>query len=109
MRAILGTNERYFSLVDSVQKYCFFYMPQVFLLYDYTTNNNIENSTIPKSKNIQNTNKINYPEIFSIISEKLFKNCDKNELLFVSEIEKMTNFNLKEKIKYIKFTIDFFY
>ena len=41
MRAILGTNERYFSLVDSVQKYCFFLYATSFLLYDYTTNNKI--------------------------------------------------------------------
>ena len=41
-----------------------------------------------------------FPDIFSIIPEKLLLNCDQSELLFLSELKKMININVRERVKY---------
>ena len=66
-------------------------------------NNNIQNpnnQNIDQQKNIKKNKKIKLPDLFSIVSEKLLKESDGNELLFVSELSKMININVKERVKY---------
>ena len=63
-------------------------------------NNNINNQNIEKQKNIKKNKKIKLPDLYSIVSEKLLKESDGNELLFVSELSKMININVKERVKY---------
>ena len=63
-------------------------------------NNNINNQNIEKQKNIKKNKKIKLPDLYSIVSEKLLKESDGNELLFVSELSKMININIKERVKY---------
>jgi hypothetical protein len=66
-------------------------------------NNNIQNpnnQNIDQQKNIKKNKKIKLPDLFSIVSEKLLKESDGNELLFVSELSKMININMKERVKY---------
>ena len=40
------------------------------------------------------------PEVTSILTEKLLLDTNNNEPIFVSELLKMSNFNIKEKAKY---------
>ena len=66
-------------------------------------NNNIQNpnnQNIDQQKNIKKNKKIKLPDLYSIVSEKLLKESDGNELLFVSELSKMININVKERVKY---------
>ena len=65
-------------------------------------NNNNNNNNINENKNLKknNKNKIKLPDLFSFVPEKLLKESDGNELLFVSELSKMININVKERVKY---------
>ena len=65
-------------------------------------NNNNNNNNNNETKNIKknNKNKIKFPDLYSIVPEKLLKESDGNELLFVSELSKMININMKERVKY---------
>ena len=65
-------------------------------------NNNNNNNNNNETKNIKknNKNKIKFPDLYSIVPEKLLKESDGNELLFVSELSKMININVKERVKY---------
>ena len=65
---------------------------------DNNNNNNNNNETKNIKKN--NKNKIKFPDLYSIVPEKLLKESDGNELLFVSELSKMININMKERVKY---------
>ena len=44
--------------------------------------------------------KIKFPDIFSIVPEKLILESEGNELIFISELQKMININMKERVKY---------
>lgn len=60
------------------------------------------------SKNIFNINmkklnlhkKIKFPDVFSIVPEKIILESEGNELIFISELQKMININMKERVKY---------
>jgi len=69
--------------------------------------NNINKNNI-KEKEVNNENlknqkkklKLKLPDLYTIVPEKLLKESDGNELLFVSELLKMININIKERVKY---------
>ena len=69
--------------------------------------NNINENNI-KEKEVNNENlknqkkklKLKLPDLYTIVPEKLLKESDGNELLFVSELSKMININIKERVKY---------
>jgi len=79
-----------------------------------TSNNNTPNKLTPYEckklycKNLFNINmkrnninrKIKFPDIFSIVPEKVINESEGNELIFISELQKMININMKERVKY---------
>lgn len=44
--------------------------------------------------------KIKFPDVFSIVPEKIILESEGNELIFISELQKMININMKERVKY---------
>lgn len=68
-----------------------------------TNNNNNENKevdTTTKKSFYKQPRKNQFPDIYSVIPEKLLTSCDGNELLFISDLKKMININAKERVKY---------
>ena len=66
-------------------------------------NNNNENKevdTTTKKSFYKQSRKNQFPDIYSVIPEKLLTSCDGNELLFISDLKKMININAKERVKY---------
>lgn len=62
--------------------------------------NTVEMVDTVSKKHIKSPVKNIFPNIFSIIPQKLLMNCDSSELLFLSELKKMININAKERVKY---------
>ena len=68
-------------------------------------NNNNHNETkevdnATKKTFYKQPRKNQFPDIYSVIPEKLLTSCDGNELLFISDLKKMININAKERVKY---------
>ena len=64
--------------------------------------NNINENEVNNEnlKNQKKKPKLKLPDLYTIVPEKLLKESDGNELLFVSELSKMININMKERVKY---------
>lgn len=58
-----------------------------------------KNLFINMKKN-HNHKKIKFPDVFSIVPEKVILESEGNELIFISELQKMININMKERVKY---------
>ena len=67
---------------------------------DNTNNENKEVDTTTKKSFYKQPRKNQFPDIYSVIPEKLLTSCDGNELLFISDLKKMININAKERVKY---------
>ena len=81
---------------------------------NHNTNNNSPNKLSSYEcqklycKNLFNINmkknnihkKIKFPDVFSIVPEKIILESEGNELIFISELQKMININMKERVKY---------
>ncbi len=66
-------------------------------------NENNKNENEVNNENLKNPKKkpkLKLPDLYTIVPEKLLKESDGNELLFVSELSKMININMKERVKY---------
>lgn len=69
-----------------------------------TNADNPTNNDKPDNQNkhsqFKRSKKDRFPDIYSVIPEKLLSTCDGNELLFISDLKKMININAKERVKY---------
>ena len=64
-------------------------------------NENNNNNEINEEKTIKNDiTRIKLPDVFSILTEKILLDNSYNEPIFVSELNKMSNFSVQEKVKY---------
>ena len=72
-------------------------------IIDNNINENNINENEVNNENLKNQKKkpkLKLPDLYTIVPEKLLKESDGNELLFVSELSKMININMKERVKY---------